>query len=370
VTQGMRARRFGSSALPIIAIVSFVLGVGAALAVAGDTLGFDFLAYHQAAVRMVDGQPLYDMSYTQTGGFGLFYYPPTFAPLLLPFGLLSPQVATWTWVALSVTAFLVGVRLMPVPASIRWWTVLLAGWSFPFVYGLKLGQVGPILFLLFAIAWRWRDEPVRLGVSSAIGAAIKLQPGLVLAWALLTRRFRAVVVGGSVLLALALLASLVAGLSAWPDFWQLLRTVSDPVTTEHNFTPGAVAYQLGMPAELASALQVLSMVAVLVVFVAAIRYTDDEASFLITIVASQLVSPIVWDHYAMLLLLPVAYLLARGQWWAVAVPLATAWPLVQVTPAWVYPVAFWACLVAVFTVARLAHRGQLAGGGNRVEAYG
>ena len=30
---------------------------------AGDTLGFDFLAYHQAAVRLLNGQPLYDMSF-------------------------------------------------------------------------------------------------------------------------------------------------------------------------------------------------------------------------------------------------------------------------------------------------------------------
>ena len=35
--------------LPIAAIVSVVLFVGATLAVAGDTLGFDYLAYHVAA---------------------------------------------------------------------------------------------------------------------------------------------------------------------------------------------------------------------------------------------------------------------------------------------------------------------------------
>jgi hypothetical protein len=39
-------------------------------------------------------------------------------------------------------------------------------------YAVKLGQVGPILFLLFAIGWRWLDEPIRLGVSAALGTAI------------------------------------------------------------------------------------------------------------------------------------------------------------------------------------------------------
>ena len=54
----------------------------------GRTLGFDFLAYHSAAVRVLDGQPAYDTTFFGAGGFGLFYYPPTFIPLVLPFGLL------------------------------------------------------------------------------------------------------------------------------------------------------------------------------------------------------------------------------------------------------------------------------------------
>ena len=143
------------------------------------------------------------MSYTQTGGFGLFYYPPTFAPFLLPFGALSATTATWSWIAVSIAAFLVGVAAMPVSRTVKWTTILLAGWSFPFVYAVKLGQVGPILFCLFALGWRWLDRQVALGAVGALGAAIKLQPGLVLLWALLTSRFRAVVAGAVVLLALA-----------------------------------------------------------------------------------------------------------------------------------------------------------------------
>jgi alpha-1,2-mannosyltransferase len=366
MSRAIGVRGLGEAALPVVAILSFALGTGAVLAAAGDTLGFDFLAYHQAAVRLLHGQSLYDMSYSQTGGFGLFYYPPTFAPLLLPLGLLSAQAATWTWIALSVAAFLAGVAILPVARPVRWWIVLLAGWSLPFVYGLKLGQVGPILLLAFAVGWRWRDDPVRLGASSALGAAIKLQPGLILAWALLTRRFRAVIVGAIVLVALAALAALLAGLTAWPDFWQLLRTVSDPITTEHNFTPGAVAYQLGAPAGTAAAVQALSTLGVLVAFVAAIRLATDEASYLVAVVASQLVSPIVWDHYAMLLLLPVAYLLARGCWWALAIPLVTAWPLAGITPSIAYPIVLWVTLVATLVVGRLELIRQPSAGSDAV----
>jgi uncharacterized membrane protein YdcZ (DUF606 family) len=49
--------------------------------------------------------------------------------------------------------------------------------------------------------------------------------------------------------------------------------------------------------------------------------TDAATGFVVGVVASQLLSPLLWDHYAMLLLLPVALLLQRRQWWAVAIPL-------------------------------------------------
>src|SRR4029079_4445175 len=162
-----------------------------------------------------------------------------------------------------------------------------------------------------------------------------------LACALLTRRYRAVVIGAMALLVLAGLSVLLAGFGAWPDFLSLLRTVSDPITTPHNFTPVPFAYHLGASASFASAIQLVSTVGAVVVWLAAIRWSTDEASFLATVVVSQLVSPVLWDHYAMLLLLPVAYLLSAGRWWALAIPLVTAWPLVGVTPPIAYPALFW-----------------------------
>ena len=348
--------RLARTALPILALLSFVSGTGLTLAFAGQTLGYDFLAYHGAIERVVSGGQLYDMSYTETGGFGLFYYPPTFAPLLLPFAPLAAGPATLAWIGLSLVAFLVGVAILPVSRSVRWWILLLAGLSFPFVYAVKLGQVGPILFLAGAIGWRGLDDPVRLGASAAAGAAIKLQPGLVLVWALLTGRFRAVAVGAAVLIALAVVATLLVGPGAWSDFATLIRTVTNPITTERNLTPGAVTYQLGASAEVATVVQLVNTIAVVAAFLAAIRWGGAEASYLVAVIASQLVSPILWDHYAMLLLLPVAYLLSAGRWWALAIPLVTAWPLLGITPPAVYPVVFWITLVATLVVGWAARR--------------
>ncbi len=347
---GSALTRLGRSALPIVAILAFVGTVAATLAVADETLGYDFLAYHRAAARVLDGQALYDLGFQAAGGFGLFYYPPLFAPLILPLGLLSETMAIWFWVALLLGSFALGVAILPVSRTIRWWMVLLAGSTWLFAYAVKLGQVGPILFLLFAIGWRWLDDPVRSGVSVALGTAIKLQPGLLFVWALLTRRWPTALVGAAVLAVLAVVATLLAGGSAWTDFAQLVGQVADPISTPGNVTPGAIAYQLGVPADIATVIQWVSMLAVLGAVMAAVRWATDESSLLVVVIASQLLSPVLWDHYAILLLLPVAYLCSGGRWWALLIPLATALPLPGFGPPILYPMAFIVALVATLLV--------------------
>jgi hypothetical protein len=64
-------------------------------------------------------------------------------------------------------------------------------------------------------------------------------------------------------------------------------------------------------------------------------------------VATQFVSPVLWDHYALILLLPVAWLIERGRWWAAAIPLVTSTPLIGWNPPISYPAAFWVTLLAV-----------------------
>src|SRR6185436_8123652 len=160
----------------------------------------------------------------------------------------DPVAASWVWLGLSVAMLLGGIYLMPARASVRWGTLLLAGLSWPVAYALKLGQVGPLLLLLFAIGWRWLDRPAAVGAAGALGAIVKIQPGLILVWALLTRRFGAVAIGAAILVVAAIAATIVlGGFGVWADYVALLRNVSDPITTPHNFTPGAAAYQFGVP---------------------------------------------------------------------------------------------------------------------------
>jgi alpha-1,2-mannosyltransferase len=353
-----------AAALPIVAIVVIVATTAAIISSAGSTLGYDFHAYEGAARRILDGDRLYDPAVDVAGGFAIYLYPPPFALAIVPLAAIGGQAAILIWTALLLVAFAAGVALLPVGRTVRWIVVLLAAVDWPFLYSIKLGQVGPILFLLFAIGWRALDRAGPLGTSIGLGALVKVQPGLLIGWALLTARWRAAAVAIGVVLAGALIATALLGTQPWFDYPALLGRVSSPITTPHNFTPGAIAWQAGVPADLAGALQAVATLGAIVAVVVAARATVTEASYLVAVVASQLISPLLWDHYAMLLLLPAAWLLDRGHWWAIAIPLATSILLTPlVPPPAVYPIVFGISLVAPLVVGWRRPRSdpQLAG---------
>lgn len=336
--------------LPTVALGALAVGFLLVVGSAGETLGYDFDAYRAAAERVISGEPLYQQGVDTAGGYAIYLYPPPFVLAFLPFALLSEEVALAVWLTLLVGAFLGGALLLPVRCDVRWVIVLLGGLSWPLLYSVKLGQVGSILFFLLAVGWRSMDQPVTLGLSIAAGTIVKLQPLVLLAWAAATRRREAAAVGVVTLVGVAAVATVVTGPGAWSDYVSLLAAVNEPVTTPHNFTPGAIAYQLGLPVGFAAALQWLNVGAVVLLVGWSWFQLGPVPSYLATVVGSQLVSPLLWDHYAVLLLLPVAWLLERGRWWGIVIPLATWLPLVLLTPAIVYPVVFWGSLLSVLTV--------------------
>ncbi len=322
------------AALPVLAILVPIVAVAAILLAAGNTLGYDYLMYDGAARRLMAGGPLYDLSFSAPGPNGLFDYPPTFILAILPFAAtLSPLAASLAWIALLNVAFVVGVAILPVRRETRWAILLLAGLSWPYLYAVKLGQLGPLLFLLYAIAWRWADRPSGAGVSAALGTAAKLQPVLLFGWALATRRFRAVAVGLGILLVGTVIAAVVAGPGAWLDWLGLISRVGrNALTAPQVLSVGAIAYRAGVALPLATIVQWGSAAAVAALALLAwLRYPPSVA-IVVTAVASVLISPIVWAHYAVILLLPVALLLDRRQWWAAALPLVTWLPVDAVSP--------------------------------------
>jgi alpha-1,2-mannosyltransferase len=271
---------------------------------------------------VVDGKPIYDNAYSINVGDcpGTYTYPPAFAVALVPW-LLFGAPAAGAWCVAMAACFLAGVAVLPVRRDVRWLVVIVAALDWPLLYAVKLGQVEPILFLGFAAAWRWLDRPLVVGVVTALGGLIKVQPGLLGVWALGTRRYRAVAVAAAVGLAVAGAATLFTGLGAWQSYADLLGGLSRSLSLAHNFAPGAVAHLAGAPDGLATGLQAASAVVALGALAAAWRWASPVAFLQVTILVSQLVSAPLRDHYMVLLLLPVAWLVGRGRKWAALIPL-------------------------------------------------
>jgi hypothetical protein len=308
--------------VPIGSLSLLVLMLGLVLASAGKTLGYDYTCYEAAGRHLLDGQPIYDNAFSISVGTcpGTYTYPPAFAVALVPW-LVFGGAAAGLWCVAMAACFVAGVALLPVRRDVRWLVVVLAALDWPLLYAVKLGQVEPLLFLGFAAAWRWMDEPGVVGVVAALGALVKVQPGLLGVWALATRRYRAVAVAVVVAAVAAAAATIFTGFGAWATYVDLLRGLGGTLTVAHNFAPGAVAHLAGASDGVAAAVQLASVAVALVAALAAWRWASPVASLQVTIVVSQLISAPLRDHYAVLLLLPVAWLVGRGRKWAALIPL-------------------------------------------------
>ena len=64
---------------------------------------------------------------------------------------------------------------------------------------------------------------------------------------------------------------------------------------------------------------------------------DREVGFMVTLIASLLLSPLLWDHYLAMLLLPAAFLAGRGRPWGMLLPLAAWLPVIVEGWTWLYP---------------------------------
>jgi hypothetical protein len=348
--------------LAIVALLITLLYLAIFIASASYTLAFDYLAYDAAARRVIAGASPYDLALSRPGEFGLFFYPAPFLLLVLPLTILPPEIAAAVWIAGLVACFIAAILLLPVRDEVRWITLALAGLSWPLIFSVKVGQVAPILVLLFVIGWRWLDRPPVVGLVTALGTLIKIQPVLLFGWLLLERRWRDIGSGLVVIVLASISVTLVVGLAGWTDFVRLMSGLDDPLVQPANFSPGTIAYFLGVARPLAGVLQYGLAFAVVVLGIWLQRTGTKESSYLLAVLATQLVSPILWDHYALILVLPVAWLLQRRQWWAVLIPLSQSAFLLNVAPPIVWLAGWFACVGALVVIGRREERVRLAGG--------
>jgi hypothetical protein len=166
-------------------------------------------AYWLAGQRILAGEPLYDPAATSVTPYA-YWYPPPLAQLVAPITAILPSTAfSWAWTGLLLACLLWLGRRRPL--------VALALVAFlPVAVELWFRNVHIVLAVIIALGvlrWPWMF---------AIGAHIKLAPGLGVVYLLVRRQWRdaglAVGVGTGVLLVSAIL-----GPGLWADFIATIR---------------------------------------------------------------------------------------------------------------------------------------------------
>lgn len=288
--------------LVVVAVAWTLAFVG--LSLAEGLLAWDVrFAYLPAADAVLDGKSPYpaldDPILDDQKGY---VYPPQLVLALLPLTVLPVDVAAvLATIAmlglLALTLRVLGVRDLRCYAAAFLWMpsasgVLLANVSIPFAFAL-------------ALAWRYRDEvwPPALALGLAVSAKLLLWP--VFVWTLVTRRLRAtaLAVAFGLVVTFASWAALgFAGLTGYPD---LLRRLSD-IQSENSYSFVGMAAALGLGETVGQALTLAIGSGLLVLCVLYGRRGDDLRSFTCAVAATLALSPIVWLHYLVLLLVPLA----------------------------------------------------------------
>ena len=280
----------------------------------------DFVIFRTAAVHVLHGDSPFPPATLQgVAHFDKFVYPPTTALLFAPFAAVPVAVGQVAMFALGIAAIVVALRLLDVS---DWRCYGLVVMSAPSVNSLALGAITSFLVLAVAVAWRYRDHARVTGVTAALAAVSKLFLWPLGIWLLVTRRFRAFA-------ALELSAALLwlggwaaIGFTAMRTYPQLLHVLSKAEQWT-SYSPLAL-FDLSdrMTTLLSIALAVL---VVLGVALASRGEDGDRRAFAAAVIGAIVATPILWLHYFLLLVVPIALYRPRlsALWFAPLVLWAT-----------------------------------------------
>jgi hypothetical protein len=303
---GQRRAGFGVAAQRLLlgAVPAAVTAWLAYSAIRYHWFALDFYsAYYPAAHRLLDGASPYAVTHSEVVAGSAFVYPALSAVAFVPFALVSRGLSDHLYTLVCFICVLGTLRA----AHVKDWRVygVTLLW-FPIIIGWQGENVSVPLMFLVALVWRHRDRPAVAGLIAA--AAISLKPfvwplGL---WLLATRRWTAAAWTLGFGLALNLLAWGIVGFSEVHTYLHLSGEVVDALW-RRGYGMLAVAHYLGFGRCVGDGLLVVLSIAVAAAIVREGFFEHREREAMVLTVALMLVaSPLVWMHYFVLLLVPLA----------------------------------------------------------------
>lgn len=296
------------------------------------------LAYYPAAHRLLAGGDIYAATHAQITAGAAFVYPAMSAVVLAPLALVSSGVADHLYTMLCLALVPGALWLL----AVRDWRVygVTMLW-FPIVIGWQGENMSVPLMFMTAATWRWRERPFAAGLIVAVAISMKPFMWPLGLWLLATRRFRAAAWSLVCGAALNLIAWDVVGFSRVGTYLHLAGEDTRALW-RGGYSLLALAHHLGLTRLAGEVLLVLAaaFLAALVLGQGLVRRRQRQ-SFVLTIALILVASPLVWIHYFVLVLVPLALARPRFNWlWAIPVamwllPSATAVNWWQFALAWV-----------------------------------
>ena len=228
------------------------------------------------------------------------------APALLlgvPFSYLPLGLAEWIWAGCMLLAGGLALRLV----GVRDWRVYGVALLTPAAMSsVLLGAVDFALMLGIAACWRWRDHAGRAGLALGAIVALKLVAAPLVAWLLVTRRWRAAATAGAVAVGLWLAGWAAIGFHGLSGYPHVLSLLTD-IESDRGYSAVAYANLIGISGQAASLAPYVLGIGLLGVLwrVSKRAQGADEAAFLVGVLLLFAFSPIVWHHYLVLLFVPL-----------------------------------------------------------------
>lgn len=309
-----------------VAALAALATLALSLALLGPYDAFDFRqAYLGAAHAVMDGRS----PYPPTGDWTIshdraYVYPPTLAVLIAPLTLVPLWLAVLVWSVLCVVAvgaalWLAGVR----DARVYFVTYM---WA-PMYPALQNMNASLLVTVLVALAWRYRDRAATAGLAVGAAIALKLFVWPLVIWLAATRRWRAAAIAAASGVAMIVVSWAVIGFQGVRRYPVLLDELTRRgIGVSHSVT--SIGFALGLSRGAATLVAVAVGVLLVVACIRTARHGEEARSLMLALAAGLAVTPIMWQHHLLVLLVPLGVLRPR------------------LSPVWFVMLPAWVCFIA------------------------
>jgi hypothetical protein len=274
-----------------------------------EYLALDFrYAYVDGARAVLDGRTPYPPpDGPELATDTAYVYPPLLAFVVTPFTLLPegaiPVVAAVVAGGLLfATLWILGVRDLRCYGACLLWA--------PTQNALYTASVSSLLAFGVALVWRYRNDVWPPALALGLTIALKLFLWPLAIWAAASGRLRATGWALAVAGAATLLTWGAIGFGGLADYPDLLRRL-ESLNAERSYSIVGVLAAVGVDGPFADALAIAIGVALIAGCAVLARRGDEVRGLALAIAGALALSPIVWQHYLVLLLVPLALMRPR-----------------------------------------------------------